>query len=176
MRIGNLHIISEAELQRLYRVFRPANLDEKKQLEGRIDDLLASQEALQADYDAAIEAGDRAADRADRSRKITRAALTERRELLEKIELLEQQVKDQKEAIEHPPEDKPKEEQPDSTQKILDEAQKRIGFNDDLTSSAVMSYIQREIRLRGEDAAETILAEVLAGGIVDEEEETREGE
>jgi hypothetical protein len=176
VRIGDLHIISDTELKRLYKVFRPANLEEKAVLEGQIADLHLQLENLQRDYDAAIEAGDRAADRAERAIKIRKAVLAERNAQIEQIRLLEQQIKDLTDAVQNPPEkDEPKDPK-DQTQTILDEAQKRIGFTDDLTSSVVMSYIQREIRLRGDDAAESILAEVLAGGIIEEDEETRERE
>lgn len=173
MRVGNLHIITDAELQRLYKVFRPADLDEKRQLEGQIDDLHQQLEGLQRDYEAAIEAGDRAVDRSARANRIRRAVLLERKDLLDKIEVLEQQVKDLTDAVQQPPKtEEEKQDTPASVQTILDKAQKQIGFSDDLTSTAVQSYIEREIRLRGEGSAEQILADVLAGGATDDEEET----
>lgn len=171
MRFGNLHIISEEELQRLHKVFRPANLDEKKVLEGQIDDLHQQLESLQADYERAIEAGDRAVDRADRSARIRKAVLHERGEMLEKIHLLEQQVRDLTDAVQHPPEsDDDKKDGKNVAQSLVDRAQAKIGFNDDLTSSAVQSYIERELRLRGDDSADQILAEVLAGGMDTEDD------
>lgn len=165
MRFGDLHIISEAELQRLYKVFRPANLDEKRQLEGQIDEMHHQLESLQRDYDAAVEAGDVAVDRSARDRRVRRAVLLERRDMVEKIELLEEQVRNLTDAVQHPPdEDKPKTEK-NVLQSLLDQAQSKIGFSDDLTTGAVQTYIERQLRLRGDDSAESILAEVLAGGI-----------
>lgn len=170
MRVGNFHVISEEELQRLYRVFRPADLDEKAQLEGQITELQEQVASLEGDYDRAITAGDKAVDRADRSMRIRKAALLERKGHLEQIELLQQQIRDLTDAVQHPPEPEEKKQGESVVQSLLDQAQTRIGFADDLTTTAVQGYIERQLRLRGEESADSILAEVLAGGMTDEDE------
>lgn len=48
-------------------------------------------------------------------------------------------------------------------QRLLDQAEEQIGFADDQSRQTVRTYIERQLRLRGSEAADEILLEVLAG-------------